>query len=384
MIAAVRRGQSIRTVAHRQGVSPATVWRWVQRAAGQRLDRADLRDQPSGRRSAANRTSAPLEDQVLEVRSELKQGVLGEYGARAIQEEMLRQGVAAVPTIRTIGRILVRRDAVSRGRRLRRPGPVPGWHLPAVAAGRAELDSLDVVEGLAIKDGPVFELLTVVSLHGGVAGAYVGLSAYHAPEVLTDCLAHWRTHGCPDYAQFDNDSRFQGPHSHRNVLSRVMRLCLSLQVTPVFVPPHEFGLQAAIENFNGLWQRKVWQRFGFLSVAAVAEYSARYVAARNAQQARRRERAPIRRPIAADWQLDLQRQPTGQIIFIRRTNSHGTAELLGCRFEVDRHWPYRLVRCTVDLLAHRIDFHALSRLQPTHQPQLNQIVHEIPNRHFHE
>lgn len=384
MIAAVRRGHSRRSVARRHGVDLATVIRWVGRTVGQRLDRADLRDRPPGRRVAVNRTPEPVEDRILEVRGELQQSVLGEFGARAIQEELLRQGEAAVPTIRTIGRILARRDAVHRGRRKRRPGPPPGWHLPAVGHGRAELDSVDVVEGLAIKAGPAFELLTVVSLHGGVAGVYLSQPSYRAPHVLTACLVHWQAHGCPDFAQFDNDSRFQGPHSHRNVLSRVMRLCLGLGVTPVFVPPHEFGLQATIENFNGLWQRKVWQRFGFLSVAAVAEHSARYVAARNAQQAQRRQGAPARRRIPADWQLDLQQRPAGRIIFIRRTDSQGTAELLGHRFPVDRHWLFRLVRCTVDLQLHRIDFHALSRRQPACQPLLGQAFHEIPNRHFHE
>lgn len=374
----------MRSVARRHGVDLATVIRWVRRTAGQRLDRAELGDRPPGRRSAVNRTCPALEEQVLAVRGELQQSVLGEYGARAIQAELLRQGVAGVPTIRTIGRILARRDAVQRGRRKRRPAPPPGWHLPVVGPGRAELDSIDVVEGLAIKDGPAFELLTVVSLHGGLAGVYLSQPSYRAPHVLTACLTHWQTHGCPDFAQFDNDSRFQGPHSHRDVLSRVTRLCLGLGVTPVFVPPHEFGLQAAIEHFNGLWQRKVWQRFGFLSVAAVAEHSARYLAARNAQQAQRREAAPARRPIPADWRLDLQRRPVGQIIFIRRTDSQGTAELLGYRFPVDRHWLFRLIRCTVDLQEHRIDFHALSRRQPAHQPLLGQAFHEIPNRHFHE
>jgi len=40
-----------------------------------------------------------------------------------------------------------------------------------------------------------------------------------------------------------------------------MRTCLRLDVTPVFAPPRESGFQAAIENFNGRWQAKVWARF---------------------------------------------------------------------------------------------------------------------------
>ncbi|MFQ5668648.1 MAG: hypothetical protein ACE5I7_19770 [Candidatus Binatia bacterium] len=63
--------------------------------------------------------------------------------------------------------------------------------------------------------------------------------------------AHWHAVGVPAYAQFDDDTIFQGAHEHRDSISRVMRLCLSLGIVPVFAPPREPGFQAAIENFNG-------------------------------------------------------------------------------------------------------------------------------------
>ncbi|SRR5712691_4046719 len=69
---------------------------------------------------------------------------LGEYGAQAIRRELAVRGPAGVPSVRTIGRILERRGALDGGRRIRRPPPPPGWYLPEVAAGRAELDSFDM------------------------------------------------------------------------------------------------------------------------------------------------------------------------------------------------------------------------------------------------
>jgi hypothetical protein len=50
---------------------------------------------------------------------------------------------------------------------------------------------------------------------------------------------------------FDNDTRFQGPHQFPDAIGRVARLCLSLDIVPVFAPVHEHGFQAAIEAFNG-------------------------------------------------------------------------------------------------------------------------------------
>ena len=40
MVQAVRKGMALRTVARQFGVSPSTVWSWVTRVHGQRLDRA--------------------------------------------------------------------------------------------------------------------------------------------------------------------------------------------------------------------------------------------------------------------------------------------------------------------------------------------------------
>jgi hypothetical protein len=60
-----------------------------------------------------------------------------------------------------------------------------------------------------------------------------------------------RLEGIPAYAQFDNDTRVQGAHQHRHAISRVMRLCLSLHVAPVFVPSNEMGVQAATLHQKG-------------------------------------------------------------------------------------------------------------------------------------
>ncbi len=56
-----------------------------------------------------------MEERVLTVRSQLKQfSDLGEWGAAAIRQELMAQGVVSVPSVRTIGRIVARRGAVAR------------------------------------------------------------------------------------------------------------------------------------------------------------------------------------------------------------------------------------------------------------------------------
>src|SRR4051795_4095621 len=167
MVPAVRRGQSLRAVAHQFGVGVATVAHWVGRAKGQRLDRVDWSDR-SHAPHKPRRTDTAMEDLVVTTRSDLAHGDLGAIGAEAIRNALVERGVAEPPTLRTINRILARRGALDGRKRTRRPPPPKGWYLPEVAKAKAELDSIDIVEGLVIKDGPQVEVLNGVSLHGGL------------------------------------------------------------------------------------------------------------------------------------------------------------------------------------------------------------------------
>src|SRR5512147_2634379 len=133
MVAAVRRGQSLRAAARRFGVGVATVCHWVERAKGQRLDRVDWVDRSRAPRKT-RRTETPWEDRVLKVRSALAHSDLGAVGADAIRQALSEQGVAEVPSVRTINRILARRGVLDGPKRIRRPPPPTGWSLPDVAA----------------------------------------------------------------------------------------------------------------------------------------------------------------------------------------------------------------------------------------------------------
>src|SRR3981189_1199771 len=129
MVVAVRRGQSLRAVARQFGVGVAPVAHWVERAQGQRLDRIDWSDR-SHAPHKSRRTDTSLEDLVLKARSELAHGDLGALGADAIRRALWDQGVAKVPSLQPINRILARRGALDGRKRTRRPPPPRGWYLP--------------------------------------------------------------------------------------------------------------------------------------------------------------------------------------------------------------------------------------------------------------
>jgi hypothetical protein len=331
------------------------------------------------------RTPGDIEDLILDLRRQLaERSDLGHSGAEVIFEALLERGTTPLPSIRTIGRILRRRGALDGKRRVRRPPPPPGWYLPDVATRQAELDSIDIVEGLAIKEGPYLEVLNAVSLHGGLVGSWPHEGAVTAAWVVETLIEHWRGVGLPRYAQFDNDTIFTGPHTHPDTVGRVIRLCLGLGVVPVFVPPRETGFQAMIEGYNGLWQAKVWARFTFTASAEVRKQSDRFVAAVRARRSERIDTAPSRRAFPTAWRLELQAHPRGRIIFVRRTDAAGAVRLLERSYAVDPRWANRLVRAEFDLDAGKIRFYALRRKEPTVQPMLREIDHRLPRRKFRE
>ena len=373
----------MRAVARAHGVSLSTVQWWHRRAGAQALDDVDWSDQPRVAQRI-HRTPEAVEQLVMTLRHDLRTtSDLGEYGARAIHRAFAaRRPATAVPSVRTIGRILHRRGVLDGVRRLRRPPPRPGWYLPGTP-GRGELDSFDIVEGLALTGGRQLEVLTVVSLYGGLPGAWPQ-PLVTASTAVAALVAHWRTWGLPAYAQFDNDSIFTGTHRWPDALGRVVRTCLRLGVRPVFAPPQESGFQAAIENFNGRWQAKVWTRFHHESLAALQERSDRYIRAYHQRAAARIEAAPPRRPFPVAWQADLQARLQGEVLFLRRTSDAGTVRLLHRTLEVAPHWPHRLVRCELDLTAGMLRFYALRRRAPDQQPLLREAPYVFPHKPFHE
>jgi putative transposase len=383
MVAAVRRGQALRAVASQFGVGVATVSYWIERARGQRLDRVDWSDR-SRAPHQTQRTATSLEDLVLKVRAELAHSDLGAIGADVIQQTLREQGLADVPAVRTINRILARRGALDGRKRTRRPPPPTGWYLPDVAAATAELDSFDIVEGLVLKDGPHVEVLNGVSLHGGLVVSWPTLSPVTAGMSVQSLVAHWRAVGLPGYAQFDNDMIFHGTPRYPDALGRVSRLCLSLGVVPVFVPPRETGFQAMIESYNGWWQAKVWSRWQHANLEDLQGHSHKYVEALRKQRAARLEAAPDRRPFPAGWKLNLKKRPRGRLVFLRRSNGNSEVTLLGQSWQLGQIWPNRLVRCEVDLDKNKIRFFTRRRKEPTSQPQILEVDYRLPNRGFQD
>ena len=380
MVEAVRSGLSLRAVAREFGVSPATVQHWVRHAQDQPLEQVLWEDGAHTPHQLPNKTDPETEQRILDVRRFLTQhSDLGEWGARAIRSHLQEQGELNLPSVATINRILARNGVFDARQGVRRKPPVPGWYLPDVADRRAEIDETDFVEGLFLEGGEELFVLNTISLHGGLCASW--LTPKQKTDVVLECLqSHWRAYGLPNYAQFDNGTVFAGPHQYPDAVGRVMGLCLSLGVTPVFAVPREFGIQSAIESYNNRWQQKVWQRFPFADLQQARACSARYVEAVRKKYRQRQEMAPTRRAFPMDWEAPFQIPRQGHLVFLRRTNGQSEVEVLGRTYPLSLPWVHRLVRYEVDLVRDKIRVHGLPRADPQSQPLLTEWDYRLPDR----
>ena len=383
MVLAVRRGQSIRSVARTFGVTKATVERWKNHAEGKRLDRVDWNDHPDGASKPVNRTSAEVEQCVLTLRKQLKENSpLGEHGADAIIREMQQRDCPMLPARATVNRILKRHGELDGRHRKRFKAPPVGWYLKPLAKKLAELDQFDYIEDLCIEGGKTFQVFNAISLHGGLVGSWP-MMRMTSENTVQKLLEHWNEFGLPDYAQFDNATIFQGSR-WPDSLGKVVRCCLSLGVTPVFVPPRETGFQASVESYNGRWELGVWKRFHFENLTAVQKQSDAYVDAVRMKNHERYEASPTRWQIPKGWKLDYTTKPQGKVIFIRRTTNEEYVEVMGHAWLVKGAGAHKLVRADVDLKKSTIAFYRIRRREPSVHELIATAKYHFPNKPFKE
>jgi len=365
MVKLVRAGSSYRDVARRLRVGLATVTLWVKRARGRPLDRVDWRDRSDRPHRVPLRTCDAIVSKIAKARRHLsKHDALGEHGAEAIRRHLLAAGVA-VPSSRTIARWLAKLGLSGR-ERWRRPPPPKGWYLPDLAAGRAEVDCLDVVEGLRLRRSGRVKVLNVISLWGNRPDSRAA-PAIRTEQVIAMLRKRWRRDGLPTYVQFDNDTIFTGAHSKRDVLGRVVHFCLCAGVTPVFAVPLEPGFQAIIEAYNRRWQDRVWKRWRHRSIPALQCRSDAFVSAWwCAKAARSGEHAALRSP----WREPARQLRTHRIVMLRRLDDRGAVTLCAQRMHITKRWAGRLVRCEINVKTQTVTVFGLTRRDPRTQPTL--------------
>jgi len=234
--------------------------KWLRRYRKIGLD--GLRDQSRVPKHVPSRTPRPIRRKILALRDELaahkgRRAAFAGIGAETIHFELERRGLRRLPAISTIEKILARAGKTKKVKAKRTPGGPPYPYVRARKMG--DLQQTDLV-GPRYLRGPR-GVTRFYSFHTiDVVAQTASASQFSNKQTISLCrhlVDSWRVMGLPKISQMDNEMSASGGGRYRYSLSQVMRLHLLLGIHLLFIPPGEPGRNAAVESFNGLWQKRV-------------------------------------------------------------------------------------------------------------------------------
>jgi len=271
-----RRGEPASAIWRSLGQSETWFYKWLSRYHSGEADWYVERSRKPN--SNPHWTTPSLEEHVTFVRLELyNQGVF--CGAQAIRWRLEELGVEPLPSLSTIGRILVRHDLTDR--RTGRYEP-KGVYYPRVEVQQAnDLHQSDFVGPCFLKGGLRFYSFHSVDLATGRCAVEPVTAGKE--ESMTALWAIWQRLGLPRYQQVDNEMTFYGSPTHPRGMGKLIRMCLLYGVEPIFIPVKEPWRNGVVEKFNDHWRQKFLGREELKSAAALRKGSLNFEALHNAR-----------------------------------------------------------------------------------------------------
>ena len=352
-------GRSVEEICGILGRSPAWfhIWWRRYRALGPNglfdLTRANV--QP-------NRITPELERTILSIRQRLAaQTYPGTryslIGASSIVAELQVLHIRPIPSPRTIERVLERNGETVPKVRLAPYLSRATYPTPQANSS----NQLHQVDGV----GPIYLKGTrqryYIFVGKDVYDGAVCLKIYRSRkmEVILDFLGEcWKSLGLPAQVQFDNAREIVGWGPAARYLSRVLRLCLRFGVEPLLIPPGRPQRNGSVENFNGWFQPRLFQRH-YSQLSALKRELQRLQDTVNTQHvqprlagltpAQHRRRIKLRK-LPPAYLIPNEPLPiaAGRITFFRQVTVHGNVHLLSQTFKVGKRLKGEYVKVLLD------------------------------------
>jgi putative transposase len=337
---------------------------------------AGLYDASRAPRTVVDRLPPQVERLIVSVRRRLDAHAtpLTRYqriGAPTILGELQALHVTPLPGLRTIERVLQHHHLSSP--RLQTATPIGTSTYPAPQADETnQLHQIDLVGPIYLK-GRRQRWYIYVCTDVFDGAVYLKLAPSRQMDtVLAFLIEAWQHLGLPAQAQFDNAREFAGWGTAAHQLCRVIRLCLYLHVTPIFIPQHRPQRNGAVEHFNGWFQPLLFQRV-FKRPADLRRELWRLMTTvnelhiqprlghRTIAQYRKSKRL---RKLPAQFSPDLARLPIteGRVVFIRWVSPTGTISLLEQPWHLGKRFKRCYVKAVLDTRRQRLTVYAGGRV----------------------
>jgi transposase InsO family protein len=278
-------------------------------------------------------------------------------GASSILAELQVLHIRPLPSLRTIERVLERNGITTPRVRLA-PYLSRATYPKPQANTSNQLHEVDGVGPIYLKGNRQrYYIFVCKDVYDGAVCLRIYRS--HKMEVILDFLGEcWTSLGLPEQVQFDNAREVVGWGPAAKYLSRVLRLCLRFGVEPLLIPPGRPQRNGSVENFNGWFQPRLFQRH-YSQLGTLKRELQRLEQTVNTQhvQPRLNGLTPVQhrrrtklRKLPLNYLIPHDPLPVaaGRITFFRQVTKHGNVHLLSQTFFVGKRLKGEYVRAALD------------------------------------
>jgi putative transposase len=355
-----QRGEEPTVICVSLGRSLRWFYKWFKRS--QEVSGDWFVEQPRRPKGNSRQTPTWLEQQVVAIRQELEaEG--GFCGDQAVLWQLEERQPEFLPSLRTVARILARHKLVHHGGKRFKP---KGKKYPALTAALpGDVHQTDFVGPCYLKGPHRFHSLHSVDLATGRCGIEPLLGG--KTGMIEAIWSIWMRLGLPRFEQVDNEWVFFGSPAHPRGMGNLIRLCLPLEIEPVFIPANEPWRNGVVEKFNDHWQQKFFNRTVMAAPQQLLQESLCFEQRHNSRHrySKLGGKTPLQSlesfglsvrlpPPEPPRQRPLPKPEYGRYHLVRFIRSDGLLDIFSEKFELPPETHYEYVQATVDVERQRL------------------------------
>ena len=249
------------------GCSRSWFYKWLNRYYER--DEPWFKDQSRTPKSIPTKVDPVMEQRVVTTRKKLMSAPFSQYGPQAIHYAIHQQGYTPPPVL-TIARILRRHELVRSKRQMSYIPKGKVYPYQYILSHQ-----MDFVGPRYLSSKARYYFLSIIDCDSHWTQTSV-LENRQANSACSCLIQFWKTVGVPDFLQMDNDPAFWGSIKKPGAVGKVIRLCLLLGVTPVFIPQGKPWRNGVIEHSNRTMQDRLLKHDEYASVRHLQEAAVRY------------------------------------------------------------------------------------------------------------
>ena len=354
IIAAVQsylRGDPVIHILREYKCSKSWLYKWVNRYKVNPNGEWYLEQSRKPKTTASNVCDSEQQS-VIRTRQYLESKPYSQRGAISIQYELKAQNQQIIP-IWKINKILSKAGLNKRAPKCSQrvneypqPGPVT--------------DQMDFVGPRYIKNDGRFYSLNIIDTSTHFAHVNI-IRSMETTNVLKAVVRFWQQRGTPDFLQMDNGLSFRGSNKHPRSFGQLIRLALSLHITPLFIPIKEPWRNGIIEKFNDSFNKRFLRSRVYDNYEHLVNCSSDFEQFHNTQHrySIHNNRTPVlqqeleycRDILTSEFVIPKSKIAInhGKIILIRFIRSNLVLNIFGEKFLVPKHLMYSYVHAVIDV-----------------------------------